>query len=797
MFFKILRKDLKRKKSMNVILLIFVMLATMFISASLNNLMVVLDGVDHFLKQAQLGDFTIVSMGGTPQEISENDVAIEEFLFDNAQVESFEAGDYLIPSRNQILCPDGTEIKTGSTMMITSVESSNQRFYDERNGEIEGVKPGEIYLHRTLMSDNGLQEGDTLTLVIAGGKEWRFVVSGYYKDALLGSEMMGNKRILISETDYREIKELADMVYGHIYSVWLDNVSQFEKDYSECTFDVMFGETRDGIKIVYVMDMVIAAIFLMVSICLVIISAVMLRFTIIFTVNEDFREIGIMKAIGMKDTAIRKLYVVKYLFLAVMGAAIGCIASVPVSQLMLTQITQNILLENPNGSVFLTVLVSAVIAGIVVWCAYLSTGRIRKFTPMDAIRSGNNGERFRKKGFLKLANLRMAPTTFMALNDVLSELKKYVVLLITSAIGVWLIVMPVNTINTLRSEKMIAWFGISQSDLIIADDDRFSKLIVSGERDQYYEYLDEVKEILSQAGIEAEQVSTEAVLRYRVRNGEYAINSMALQGLETSTDQYFYNEGTPPALANEVAITHVIADKIHAGIGDTIYINTADDEQAYVVTAIYQSMNNMGEGIRFSENAEIDYQAIMGSFGVQVTLQGEASKQEVEEAITQIKELFPGAKVQNMVAFIDGMIGGISEQIDSLKGVIIGIVICINMLVVVLMQKMFLIREQGEMGMLKAVGFSNGRIISWQAKRIAIVLFCGVLLGTVTGTWFSQLTSGAVFQMMGASRIEFDIKSMEVYVLYPMVVFVTTLIACIATMLKVRKINVQHMNEIE
>ena len=37
---KILKKDLKRKKSMNFILLLFVMLATTFIAASVNNWLV-------------------------------------------------------------------------------------------------------------------------------------------------------------------------------------------------------------------------------------------------------------------------------------------------------------------------------------------------------------------------------------------------------------------------------------------------------------------------------------------------------------------------------------------------------------------------------------------------------------------------------------------------------------------------------------------------------------------------------------------------------------------------------------
>lgn len=46
MNFKILKKDLKRKKSMNLILLIFIFLAMTFIAGSLNNLAVVTNGME-------------------------------------------------------------------------------------------------------------------------------------------------------------------------------------------------------------------------------------------------------------------------------------------------------------------------------------------------------------------------------------------------------------------------------------------------------------------------------------------------------------------------------------------------------------------------------------------------------------------------------------------------------------------------------------------------------------------------------------------------------------------------------
>ena len=77
------------------------------------------------------------------------------------------------------------------------------------------------------------------------------------------------------------------------------------------------------------MDMIVAFVVLVLSVCLMIVSFAVLKFTITFTVTEEYREIGVMKAIGITDFKIRSLYLVKYLMLAVVGAAIGFLASIP------------------------------------------------------------------------------------------------------------------------------------------------------------------------------------------------------------------------------------------------------------------------------------------------------------------------------------------------------------------------------------------------------------------------------------------------------------------------------------
>ena len=63
MLFRILKKDLKRKKTMNIILFLFVVLATMFVASGINNVVTVMNGTDYYLDKAGMGDFVIITMG--------------------------------------------------------------------------------------------------------------------------------------------------------------------------------------------------------------------------------------------------------------------------------------------------------------------------------------------------------------------------------------------------------------------------------------------------------------------------------------------------------------------------------------------------------------------------------------------------------------------------------------------------------------------------------------------------------------------------------------------------------------
>lgn len=68
MYFGILKKDLKRKRAMNIILLLFIILASMFVSSSVNNILSVTSALDNYFEMARVPELVVVNMNKSSSE---------------------------------------------------------------------------------------------------------------------------------------------------------------------------------------------------------------------------------------------------------------------------------------------------------------------------------------------------------------------------------------------------------------------------------------------------------------------------------------------------------------------------------------------------------------------------------------------------------------------------------------------------------------------------------------------------------------------------------------------------------
>lgn len=435
-------------------------------------------------------------------------------------------------------------------------------------------------------------------------------------------------------------------------------------------------------------------------------------------------------------------------------------------------------------------------AAVVVWFCYLCTHKIKKFSPIAAVRNGEMGERYQRKGLLRLGKSHLTPAAFLAVNDVLSSVRRYLSMILIFTLGLLLVIIPVNSINTLQSDKLLPLFNMADCDLVISQELLFS---ANGTNEEMIDKKqEEVKETLLSHGIRAD-VFQEIMFRFYILHGDKKMSSLAFKGKgEVRADEYTYLEGTPPENDGEVAITYLVADKIGAQIGDKVKIDMGGEVREYRVTAINQSMNNFGEGIRFYEGDDVDYNYAAGSFGIQIRYRDNPDGETLRERKKLLKRVFDETDVYEAGEYISYMIGDVAGQLEGVKSLILGIILCINILVAVLMVKSFITKEKGEIAMLKALGFGNACLVAWQSMRIGMVLLISIVIGTLISTPLSKLTIEPIFHMMGAYSIEFDVVPLEVYVVYPLAVLAATVLAAVTgAALPLRKISAAETSNIE
>lgn len=788
MYLKILKKDLKRKKTMNCILLLFVILSVMFSASSVNNIITVTGGLDYYFEKAGMTDYYFITIepngNDTLSEILENEDSVTDYRKEN-----------VIFCIEDNFLKDNKKLADFSTSAImTSIDNAKLNYFDSNNNIITEVDSGKVYISGSFAENAGLETGDTFDFKF-GETSLTFEFAGIVKDAFLGGEMMGNPRFLMNDSDYQKISS-DDMAKqgntGGIFYVNTDNITALESAVSECN-TINFNGSVSTIKMTYVMSIIVAGVLLVVSICLILVSFVVLRFTIGFTISEEFREIGVMKAIGMKNNSVRGLYLVKYLGISVIGAFIGYFASVPFGNMMLDSVSKNMVLGN-DKSVFTGIFCSIAVVGIILLFCWRCTAKIKKMSPIDAVRSGQTGERFHKKSLMHLNKSKFKTTGFLSLNDVLSSPKQYGIITAVFTICTLLVMILANTANTLNSDKLLFLFGTTKSDVYYTDSKSLMEVMQG--RKTLDEAVEEIEKELSDNGMPAD-VHIETFYQLPVKFGDIKTTVMFQLCNETSADEYVYSQGTAPSYANEIAISEPIAEKLNAEIGDTLLLTIDDEEKEYIITALFQSFCQLGECGRLHENVFPSDSSIASAMVYQIDFYDNPDSKEINSRIEKLKDIFNSQKVMNAEDYAKVSTGA-GDIIAGVKNLVLIISLIIIIMISVLMERSFISKEKSEIALMKAIGFKNSAVYAHHTARFLIVGTVSSVLAILLCKPLTKLAIDPIFAIMGAvAGISYEIRPIEVFVVYPFVILLTTLAGTFLTSLYTKSIKASDTSNIE
>ncbi|MAT41883.1 MAG: ABC transporter permease [Anaerolineaceae bacterium] len=768
MYYRTIRNDILKNKAISLTTIIFVAAAAMLVSLAAILVVNLTGAIDTLMTRAKTPHFMQMHSG----EIDMPNLSA--FVAENEYIDEFQVLEFLNI--------DGVQIDFQENSLADSVQDNGFSIQSEKfdylldlNGNIITVSDGELYVPLCYMQDGTTKVGDKVRV---SGKN--FVVAGFLRDSQMNSLLASSKRFLVSENDYKELKELGSVEYLIEFRLKdLSTLNAFGTAYTTA------GLEANGPTITYPLfktinalsDGMMIAVILLVSILVVAIAFLCIRFTLLAKIEDDYREIGVMKAIGLRVSDIKKIYLSKYAVIAVGGCVLGFLLSFVFRDKLLENI-RLFMGESENNSIAFVFGMISVLFVFLTIIFYVNSvlNRFRKISPAEAIRFGVSQEKNTGGKRFYLSNNRLLNTNiFLGIKDVLGRKKLYATTFAVLVILVFIIIVPQNLYNTISSKDFVSYMGIGQCDMRI---DIQQTDNISGK-------TAEISQVLTNDSL----ISKFVVLTtktFKVNMDDGSEESIKIELGDHSIFPVKYSAGRAPVTKDEIALSGMNAEALGKKVGDIIKLMIEGKEQALTVCGIYSDVTNGGKTAKavFTDDSADTMWSIINSELVDKSL--------IEPTTKQYADRFDFAKVSGIDAYVIQTYGATISSIGKASYAAIAVALVIAILITVLFMKLLVAKDRYSIAVMKAFGFTSYEIKSQYVSRSVFVLLVAIILGTILANTLGAVVAGAVISSFGASSFEFVINPFLSYVIFPLMMVITVLIATIIGTLDVERIKISE-----
>jgi putative ABC transport system permease protein len=151
----------------------------------------------------------------------------------------------------------------------------------------------------------------------------------------------------------------------------------------------------------------------------------------------------------------------------------------------------------------------------------------------------------------------------------------------------------------------------------------------------------------------------------------------------------------------------------------------------------------------------------------------------VGEKIAEYAGRFTFAKVSDIDEFIRQTYGGTISAIGKASYAAVGVALALTVLITLLFMRMLIAKDRYAIAVMKAFGFTNSDIKAQYVARSIFVLIIGILLGTLLANTLGETLAGAVIASFGASSFAFVVNPLQAYLISPLLMVSSVLMATI------------------
>ena len=732
MLMRLLKADLARGAVVAATLTALIALAATLMSAGTSLVVDSLSATHRLSQRAKLPDLVQMHTG----RIDDNTLqAIDHWAEARSDVTDHEVIKTLPVARQELSINGVNQSESyNEPAFVTSPKRFDLLLDDDGNPVDPG--PGEVVLPIHYRVIKAADVGDAVT-VTAGGRTTTLTVVGFARDAEMNAAMIPSKRLVVSSEDFSVLEQrLTEPEYLIEFTLTdsarpggvIDAYKEAGLPSTGVNISAPMIQFMNSLNV-----MLIVAVALVVAIVLAVVAILALRYAALAAIETDLAQIAVLKAIGAPLSRIRRLYVVKYLALAALGAALGYAAGQPLAAALETPTT--LYLGRPPttlwnvGAPILTVLVLTL--GVIGF-TWLALGRIGRISAIEALRSGTSASLRPRRQRWRLSGLRRLPVqVWLGAREALRS--SNALLLGVLALCTLTMVLPANVATTLSNPQIATYLGAGQADLRIDVRSRVQDLATVEKR------IDSDPRVTRHA----------TILRrsYKMATTAGGWETVLIDIGDHEAFPMKYLSGHGPTTNDEVSLSYSQAQVTGAKEGSTVTVQTADGKKDLTVTGVYQDITNNGKTAKatFDDGAPALWQIIYANF---------RSSDQASAVARDLRQEYPGVQAIGMNQYASQFFGATGSQVRLITTMACVIALGLSFLITVLFTVLIVSRERPQICVLMALGSTRRDIAGQYLIRFGVLALTGIALGLLAAFTLGSSTIGALMATRGAPDLE-------------------------------------------
>lgn len=305
------------------------------------------------------------------------------------------------------------------------------------NGKVPEVLPGEVFVPVCYRGKYQLSEGDVMEI-----GDYRLVIAGFLRDAQMNSMMASSKRFLVNAEDYERIRNF-EVQEEYLIEFLLEenaDINAFAAAYEAERLPANGPAiTKPLIRMMNALsDGTMILVIFLVSIVVLLISMLCVRFLCLTQMERERKEAGMLKALGVGGAQIRRIYMAKYIFLSVCGGLTGLVAAFCIKAPMEKQIRELYgAAERGLAAAVLALGAAALAEGAILFSVRRSLKKTERLSALEAMFQPRE-----KRGG-----------------------GQYLIIGLVTFACTFLLLVPQNLYNTMSSPDFVTYMGIGRGEI--------------------------------------------------------------------------------------------------------------------------------------------------------------------------------------------------------------------------------------------------------------------------------------------------------------------------------------------